>query len=55
MGLLYLLTVVSHAIGVTMGPVEVNKVIRSENGKDIVVTKGFKFRFQKILAYNVER
>jgi len=38
----------------TMEPEEVNKVMRSENGKDIVVTNGLKFRFQKILADSVE-
>jgi hypothetical protein len=49
------ITVVSHAAGVKMEPVKVNKVIRSEKGKDLVVIKGFRFRFQKILADNTER
>jgi len=30
-------------------------VIRSEKGKDLLVIKGFKFRFQKMLADNMER
>ena len=47
--------VLSHAAGVKMEPVKVAKVIRSEKGKDLLVTKGFKFRFQKILADNMER
>jgi len=38
---------VSHAVGVKMEPVKVAKVIRSEKGKDLLVFKGFKFRFQK--------
>jgi len=40
--------VVSHAAGVKMEPVKVAKVIRSEKGKDILVFKGFKLRFQKL-------
>jgi len=47
--------IVSHAAGVKMEPVNVGKVIRSERGKDLLVIKGFKFRFQKIFADNVER
>ena len=39
--------VVSHVAGVKMEPVEVAKVIRSEKGKDLLVSKGLKFRFQK--------
>jgi FLYWCH zinc finger domain. len=38
-----------------MEPVKVGKVIRSENGKDRLVIKGFRFRFQKILADNMKR
>ena len=45
----------SHAAGVKMEPVKIAKVIRSEKGKDLLVIKGFKFRFQKILADNMER
>jgi hypothetical protein len=37
-----------------MEPAKVNKVISSEKGKDLVI-KGFKVRFQKILADNMER
>jgi hypothetical protein len=40
---------VSHAAGVKMEPVKVDKVIHIEKGKDLVIM-GFKFRFQKILA-----
>ena len=49
------MTVVFHAAGVKMEPVKVNKVIRSKKGKYIVVSKGSKFRFQKILADNLQR
>ena len=38
-----------------MEPVKVAKVIRSEKGKDLLVIEGFKFRFQKNLADNMER
>ena len=38
-----------------MEPVTVDKVIRSEKGNDLLVIKGFKFRFQKSLAENMER
>jgi hypothetical protein len=38
-----------------MDPVAVAKEIRSEKGKDILAIKGSKFRFQKILADNMER
>ena len=38
-----------------MEPVKVTKVIRSEKGKDLIVVKGFKFRFQKIRADSLER
>lgn len=48
------ITVVSHAAGVKIEPVKVNKAIRSGKGKDLVI-KGFKFRFQKNLADNTER
>jgi hypothetical protein len=36
-----------HGVGVKMEPVKVDKVISSEEGKDLLVIKGFKFRFQK--------
>jgi hypothetical protein len=49
------ITVVSHVAGVKMEPVQVAKVIRSEKGKYLLVIKGFKFRFKKILADNMER
>jgi len=39
--------VLSHAVGVKMEPVKVAKVIRSEKGKDLLVFKGFKFRFKQ--------
>jgi hypothetical protein len=45
---------VSHAAGVKMEPVKVAKVIRSEKGKDLLVIKGFRFHFQKLLAGNME-
>jgi len=45
----------SHAAGVKMEAVKVVKVMRSEKGKDVLVIKSFKFRFQKILAYEMER
>jgi hypothetical protein len=38
-----------------MKPVKVDKVIRSDKGNHLLVIKGFKFRFQKILAENMER
>ena len=38
-----------------MEPVKVAKVIRSEKGKDLLLIKGFKSRFQEILADNMER
>jgi len=38
-----------------MEPVKVGKVICSEKGKDLLVIKGFKFRFQKNLADSMER
>jgi len=47
--------VVSHAAGVKMEPVKVAKVIRSEKGKDLLVVKGFKLRFQNILVDKMER
>ena len=47
--------VVSHAAGVKMESVKVAKVIRSEKGKDLLVIKDFKFRFQKILPGSMER
>jgi hypothetical protein len=46
---------VCHAAGVKMEPVKVDKVIQSEKGKDLIVIKGFKFRFQTILADRTER
>ena len=45
----------SHAAGVKMEPVKVAKVIRSEKEKDLLLIKGFKSRFQEILADNMER
>jgi len=39
---------VSHAAG-SLRPVKDDKVIRGEKGKDLLVIKGFKFRFQKFL------
>jgi hypothetical protein len=36
-------------------PVKDNEVICSEKGKELLVIKGFKFRFQTILAENMER
>jgi len=47
--------VVSHAAGVKMEPVKFAEVIPSEKGKDLLVIKGFKFHFHKILADNIER
>ena len=44
----------SHAAGVKMEPVKVAKMIRSEKGKDLLVIKSFRFRFQKNLAGNME-
>jgi hypothetical protein len=38
-----------------MEPVRVDQTTRSENGKDLIATKGFKFRFQKIMADSMER
>jgi hypothetical protein len=38
-----------------MEPVKVAKVIHSEKSKDFLVVKGLKFRFQKLLAANMER
>jgi hypothetical protein len=32
-----------------MEPVKVAKAIRGEKGNDLLVIKGFKFRFQKVL------
>ena len=49
------ITVVPHAAGVKMEPAKVDKVIRSEKGKYLLVIKGFKSRFQKILADKMER
>jgi hypothetical protein len=46
--------VASHAAGVNVEPVKVEQMICSENGKNLLVIKGFKFRFQKILAENME-
>jgi len=37
--------VMSHAAGVKVEPVKVNKMIRSEKWKDLLVKKGFQFRF----------
>ena len=48
-------SVVSHAAGVKMEPVKFAEVIPSEKGKDLLVIKGFKFHFHKILADNMER
>jgi len=36
-------------------PKKVDKVIRSEKGKDLNIIKGFNFRFQNILAENIEQ
>jgi hypothetical protein len=41
---------VSNGVGVKMEPLKVAKVICSEKRKDLLAIKGFKFRFQKILA-----
>jgi hypothetical protein len=38
-----------------MEPVKVDQAIRGEKGKDLLVTAGFKFRFQNILAESMER
>jgi len=38
-----------------MEPVKVANVIHSEKGKELLVIKGFKFRFQKMLADKMER
>jgi len=38
-----------------MEPVKVAKAICSEKGKDLLVIKSLKFRFQKMLADNMER
>jgi hypothetical protein len=46
---------VCHAAGVKMETVKADTVTRSEKGKDLLVIKGFKFRFQKILADKMER
>jgi hypothetical protein len=46
--------VASHAAGVKIEPAKVGQVICIEKAKDLVI-KGFKFRFQKILADNMER
>jgi hypothetical protein len=40
---------------VKIKPVKVAKVISSEKGKNLIVIKGFKFRFQKIIADSIER
>jgi hypothetical protein len=34
---------------------KVDKVLRSEKGKDLNIIKGFQFRFQNILVENTER
>jgi len=41
------IAVVSHVAAVKMEPVKVAEVILSKKGKDLLVIKGFKFRFQK--------
>jgi hypothetical protein len=46
---------VYHGVGVKMEPVKVSKAISSEKGKDLLVIKGFKFRFQTILVDSIER
>jgi hypothetical protein len=38
-----------------MEQVKVAKVVNSEKEKDLLVVKGLKFRFQKILTDNMER
>jgi hypothetical protein len=38
-----------------MEQVKIDKVIRIEKAKDLLVMNGLKFRFQKILAENMER
>ena len=45
-----------HVAVVKMEAVEVANLVRSEKGKDVLVFKGFEFRFQnKILADRMER
>jgi hypothetical protein len=44
-----------YQFGGKVEPKKVDKVIRSEEGKDLNISKGFKFRFQNILAENMER
>jgi hypothetical protein len=41
--------VVPHVAAVKMEAVEVANLVRSEKGKDVLVIKGFEFRFQKFL------
>jgi hypothetical protein len=38
-----------------MEPLKVDEVIRKEKWKDLLVIKGFKLLFQKILAESTER
>jgi hypothetical protein len=47
--------VVPHAAAVKMEPVRVDQAIRSENGKDLLVINGFKFRFQEVAAESMKR
>jgi hypothetical protein len=46
---------VPHAAGVKIELVKVAEVKPSEKWKDLHVIKSFQFRFQKILADNMER
>jgi len=41
---------VVYQFGGKVEPKNVDKVIRREKGKDLYIIKGFKFRFQNILA-----
>jgi hypothetical protein len=42
---MYTSCVLYHGVGVKMDPVTVDKVISSEKGKDLLVIRGYKFRF----------
>jgi hypothetical protein len=44
-----------YQFGGKVEPKKVDKVIRSEKGKHLNINKSFKFRFQNILAENMER
>lgn len=50
-----LVMTVVYQFGGKVRPKKVDRVIRSEKGKDLNIIKGFEFRFQNILAENMEQ